>query len=104
MPLGDRGSHCSPLVTDTPAKIGAATARKFLLKGVDKVTIADFNAPLLASYAKDLEAEFPNAQILPIVTNVADEKDIKKMVDETVAVRTGEGTRKEEGGDASAVD
>lgn len=42
--------------------------------------LADYNETLLLSHVENLKANNPNVEVLPVVTNVADEASVKAMV------------------------
>ncbi|WP_410772073.1 SDR family NAD(P)-dependent oxidoreductase [Fontibacillus sp. BL9] len=69
------------IVTGGASGIGLATAEAFLAKGA-KVVIADYNKQ--AGKAKEQELQGKGGDVSFIQVNVADEKSVENLVDETV--------------------
>ena len=73
------------LVTGAASGIGSAIARRFLTKGVKRLAIVDISERRLNTFKEDLARAHPEVDILPIRANLAEEEDIRGMVETTVS-------------------
>lgn len=74
----------SILITGAAMGLGYAAAKEAVAQGA-KVAMVDFNESALSDAKKQLEKEFPNAQIITIVADASKEDQVKKYVETTVA-------------------
>lgn len=71
------------LITGAAMGLGLATAKEAAAQGA-KVSLVDFNEAALQDAKKQIESEFPKAQLLTIVADVSKEDQVKNYVDTTV--------------------
>ena len=71
------------LVTGAAGGLGLATARMFAESGA-QVVMADINEPLLRQVAQELKTA--GLDVTPVRCDVADEMDVKALIEKTVAV------------------
>nr|RBQ97534.1 hypothetical protein FVER53263_05846 [Fusarium verticillioides] len=72
------------LVTGAGSGIGRQLSLAYVRAGVRGITLADVNKDGVAETGKLIQAEFPNAKVLPLVVDVTDEQSVKDMVDQAL--------------------
>ncbi|CAG8627359.1 6694_t:CDS:10 [Acaulospora morrowiae] len=64
--------------------LGRATAWTFAKNGARAVYITDFRDELLPQLAKDINAKYPNVQVIPRKVDAASEESVKAIVKESI--------------------
>ncbi|MFB1083026.1 SDR family oxidoreductase [Jeotgalibacillus sp. JSM ZJ347] len=72
------------LITGGASGLGYASALQMAKEGA-KLSLVDLNGDALEEAKSDILAEVPEAEIITITADVADEEAVKKYVDETVS-------------------
>ncbi|KAF9771418.1 hypothetical protein IL306_010942 [Fusarium sp. DS 682] len=72
------------MCTDSGSGIGRQLSLAYVRAGIQGITLADLNKDAVFETARLIQAEYPDARVLPIVVDVTDERSVNAMVDQAV--------------------
>ncbi|KAI1081785.1 3-oxoacyl-reductase [Whalleya microplaca] len=71
-------------ITGAAQGIGLYTAYAFAKHGIQRLALTDFNADVLATAVKELQAKYPDVEILQLQLDVRDGQQVKSAFEEVV--------------------